>query len=115
VTEWDQWQSAQLLNIAGDVGEVPICSDIEQNLYRVQAATGRILLARDTLKLFRDRLVCGIHVFPISKISNMAIYGPMSLIFTTTDGEYFEIIYDHPRSATKYLTLFRAFKQKLLS
>ena len=115
VTEWDQWQSAQLLKISDDIDEDPICSDTEQNLYRVQAASGRILLVRDSLMLFRDRLVCGAHVFPVSKISNMAIYGAMSLIFTTTDGGYYEIISDHPRSATKYLTLFRAYKQKQLS
>lgn len=115
ITEWDQWQSDKLLRLANNISEAPICSDAEQNLYRVQAATGRTLLTRDVMRLYRDRLECGSHVFPIGKISNMAIYGAMSLIFTTSDGGYYEIISGRPRSATKYVTLYRALKQKHLS
>ena len=110
ITEWDNWQTEQMHIISKNTSEEYIFSDVEQSLYRVQAAIGRTLLVQDSLYMYKDKLVCGEYSFSLDNISNMAIYGMMSLIFTTVDGGYYEIISDHPRSATKYLDLYQAMR-----
>ncbi len=115
ITEWDIWQSEKLHTKCNNISDTYICTDVKQKLYRVQAASGRTLLTHDSLFMYRDRLVCGEYSFSISRISNMAIYGMMSMIFTTVDGGYYEIISDHPRSATKYLVLYQTLKHNSAS
>lgn len=111
ITEWDVWQSDQMAKLAETAGEDPLCMDENQKLFGVNAATESRLLTTDTLFLYHDRLACGTYSFPIRDISNMAIYGQMTLVFTTADGAYYEIVSEKQRSATKYFSLYRALKK----
>lgn len=111
ITQWDAWQTEELLQRAHCAGEEPIVSDVEQSLLCVNPGVSSSLVAKDALKMFKDRLICGDIGFTFSEISDMAIYGQSTLIFTTDKGIHYEIKSDHPRSATKYLLLFHHLKK----
>jgi len=111
VWEWDVWQVAELQKRALAAGEDPLFEDAAQKLYRVQASRDSELVTQGTLRLFRDRLCCGKYCFPLSQISDMAIYGRMNLVFAADDGAYYELKSDFDRSARKYLAAYKALKK----
>ncbi|HOF95239.1 MAG TPA: lysophospholipid acyltransferase family protein [Clostridia bacterium] len=111
ITQWDVWQTQELLNSAQAAGEEPIVSDVEQSLFRVDPGVSSTLITKDALYMFKDRLTCGEYSFPLGEITDMAIYGQRTLVFSTDKGIHYEIKSDYPRSAIKYLLLFRHLKQ----
>ena len=110
IPEWDRWQTGELEKRALTAGDEPLLEDPMQTLSRVHASSGSEPLTQDTLRLYRDKLCCGTYCFHLSEISDMAIYGRMSLVFSTTSGSYYELKSDFDRSATKYYSAFRVLK-----
>ncbi|MDL2257672.1 1-acyl-sn-glycerol-3-phosphate acyltransferase [Eubacteriales bacterium OttesenSCG-928-K08] len=110
-TDWDEWQLKKLPALIEEAGEKPICSDQNQRIYKVQPASRSQLIEEGELKIYRDRLCCGNSSFLISDISDMAIYGRMTLAFSTLDGNQYEIKSPFPRSACIYFELFQILKK----
>ena len=119
VLEWSRWQSRQIEERVRHLPPHPevITSDQGQSLYRIHRARKNTLLGKGLLKLTSQQLILESKdktwVFPLDQISDMAIHGSMVLVFSTTDRETFEIKTDHPRSALKYVELFKALKSSI--
>lgn len=126
ILHWDYWQTHALKQyveqaLATDP-ESPLAKDGEQRLYLVSRKQSAVLLVEGTLSLFGDRLVLtrdprlqsqedGLTI-PLATINAMAVHGQMDLVFSTTDGRYFELSSGLPRSATKYIELFNILTAK---
>jgi 1-acyl-sn-glycerol-3-phosphate acyltransferase len=117
VLEWVRWQAGRIRKLADEYRNYPedrsIVSDENQTLWEIQKAKASRLLGKGRLQLFRDRLAFQstdgrAFAFPLSQISDIAIHGQRTLIFTTTSREYYELKSSAPRSALKYYELFKA-------
>lgn len=122
VLDWSKWQSLKIVEQAITFKELPpdspITSDEGQSLWLIDKASKSQLVGEGILHLYNNRLVLDTengtqYSFDLDKISDMAIYSRMVLIFSTTDRESYEIKSKHPRSAVKYLELYRALKHKV--
>ncbi|NLU52010.1 MAG: 1-acyl-sn-glycerol-3-phosphate acyltransferase [Clostridiaceae bacterium] len=119
VLGWSRWQRGKIAEIANEYingsKDGPVISDSGQSLWKIDKANKSKLIAKGTSELYRDKLVFKgedgtSYTFVFSKLHDMAIYSHAILIFSTTDRESFEIKSDHPRSAVKYLDLYKIFK-----
>jgi len=119
ITEWVKWQRNKIDVLAGDIknldGGVPIFTDDNQKLFEVERASRNLFIAKGKLCFYKDRLslttVSGqIIDFPLETINEMSGFAMMRIIFSTNDHKIFEIHSKHPRSALKYLDIFKAFK-----
>lgn len=122
VLDWSKWQSRRIDELAVTYKEWPkdkmILSDKDQNLWLVDRATKSKLVVRGTLRLYNDRLDLDDEkgktvAFRFEDISHMAIYSQMVLVFSTRERQTFEIKSDYPRSAIKYIALFKALKPSI--
>jgi len=122
IVEWSRWQESEIKKVADnclakDVNE-PITSNTGQSLWIVEKARKSRLVCRGTLSLFKDRLVMQDdfgrrHEFHFADILGMAVYSKMVIIFSTTDQVSYEIKSEIPRSALKYVGLFKRLKEHL--
>lgn len=120
ILEWDHWQKNKLREIILDKqrrgNAAPILFDEEQTLYRVTKRESAEDLGTGRLSLFTDRLE--FHpggpdplLFLFRQISAIAVHGRMSLVFSTENGDYYELRSKRPRSATKYMECYRLLKR----
>jgi 1-acyl-sn-glycerol-3-phosphate acyltransferase len=121
ILEWDRWQVSSLKQQQQSLRELsmdlPITTDEEQSLYLIQKREAAHPVGVGRLSLFSDRLVFHPNnsqpqSFPFENITAMAVHGQMDLVFSTADGLYFEIESLKPRSATKYMELYRILTEK---
>ncbi len=116
VLDWFRWQSIRICEMSREFflqsPDKPMFSDNNQSLWRIEKASSCTLHGKGTLSLYKDRLELAQEdgrqfSFPIDKITDMSIYSRMVLIFSTADDVTYEIKTRHPRSAVKYLDVFR--------
>ncbi|NLC45485.1 MAG: hypothetical protein GX783_14540 [Clostridiales bacterium] len=117
VLSWFRWQTRQIEKIIKELRDHPIdyviTSDENQSLWKTQKAKNNSLLANGRLQIFADKFafqaVDG-HAFnfPFSQISDIAIHGKQTLIFTTINKEFYELKSRAPRSALKYYDIYKA-------
>jgi len=119
VLDWINWQSSKIKELAHSYkslpSDKPIFCDEGQSLFEIDKASKSKLIDKGKLCMYNNRLVfyCennNEYTFNFEKISNMAIHGQMVLIFSTTDRKSYEIKSDHPRSAIKYLDVYKELK-----
>ena len=117
VLSWFRWQSRRIEEMAKELRERPaneaITSDENQSLWRTQKAKNNVLLANGRLQLFSDKLAFQAadgqaFNFPLPQISDIAIHGQRTLIFTTINKEFYELKSRAPRSAIKYYEIYKA-------
>ena len=117
VLDWYQWQARRIREIALEWKQFPeneaIASDENQTLWTIKKAKRSRLLSDGTLLLFNNRLefhadTGTIYKYPLTEISDIAIHGQRTLIFTTTDKQYYELKSKTPRSALKYYAIYKA-------
>lgn len=119
VLDWSRWQSKQIVELIKHLSpdQEVITSDEGQSLYQVTRAHKNTLLDQGQLKLTPHQLILEgkehIWAFPLNQISDMAIHGRMVLVFSTTDRKTYEIKSDHPRSALKYVEIYKALKSTM--
>jgi hypothetical protein len=120
ILDWSRWQSLKIAEQAEDFRKRPstevITSDKCQKLWKIEKTRRSRLVCEGTLSLYNDRIVMESldgkkYTFEFGMISDMAIYSRMILIFSTTGHESFEIKSSYPRSAIKYLELYKALKK----
>ncbi len=118
VLDWFRWQKGMIRACAAEAladpacAERPVFSDDGQILIRTVRARRNKPVAEGTVDFYRDRMVLrknggGEIVFRLAEIPNMSVIIQMNLIFSTEDGVSYELHSDHPRSALKYLDLYR--------
>lgn len=115
ILEWDKWQSTQTEKKAdyfrGLPGNIPITTDEEQLLYEFEVGGSTKLIGKGRLSLYCDKLVLEDNstgkknIFPLHKISDMALIQRTLLSFTVEGKNYYEIRSKFPRSGLKYLRL----------
>jgi 1-acyl-sn-glycerol-3-phosphate acyltransferase len=103
VRDWWFWQQETIKALA-DEGDLYV-SDENQALYEVQPGKGSALLEKGRLSLGREGLACGSRRFDLKKISELAIHGQRTLIFSAA-GKQYELRSKTPRSAAKYQHIF---------
>ncbi len=117
VLSWFRWQSRRIEEIVKELRNSPaddaITSDDNQSLWKAQKAKNNKLIANGRLQLFADKLsfqtTDGQAInFPFSNISDIAIHGQRTLIFTTINKEFYELKSQAPRSALKYYDIYKA-------
>lgn len=106
ITQWDAFQAGELKAAMARGGEAPLFIDKAQSLFEVDPCVKSTLLAQGEVYAYKDRFCCGAYTFFYEQISDMAIVGRMTLIFSTKDGVHYEIKSSVPRSATKYMELY---------
>jgi len=119
ITDWAIWQRKQIDVLAGTLDNIdsntPIFSDVNQRLFEIQRATRNTFIADGKFILYKDRLSFiadegKIIDFPLKTIAEMSCFTKMRIIFSTNEHKLYEIHSKHPRSALKYLELFKVIK-----
>lgn len=114
ITDWDTWQRTylkeQIPELLKTPSDTPIVADHTQRLYRI--ADGRMeLLATGRFSLFTDRFEFGegedARVFLFSNMAGFAFSLQMKILFSCKNKTYYEVQSDYPRSAIKYMVLYR--------
>lgn len=114
ITDWDAWQRTylreQIPELLKTPADTPIVSDHDQRLYRIQ--DGRMeLIATGRFSLFTDRFEFGeggnAQVFLFSDLAGFAFSLQMKILFSCKNKTYYEVQSDYPRSAIKYMVLYR--------
>ena len=114
VTDWDKWQrkylEEQLPKLLQTPEEVPITADADQRLMMIANGNAEVL-ASGRFAIFTDRFEFGegeeVHVFPFTDLAGFAFSLQMKILFSCKNGKYYEVQSDYPRSAIKYMVLYR--------
>jgi len=107
ITEWDRWQTEQLVRIVRSAGYEPICTDKNQKLFEVRPAIDKALVGEGIMYIDRSMFHCAGKHFPLDSIARFAVVGQMVLLFALKDGTSYEVRSAHPRSALKYREIFK--------
>jgi len=120
ILDWAKWQRQELKTFAEKMnsldGSTEIFADEDQRLFQIKRASHNTLIAKGKLVLFKDRLSVieesgKATEFPLETITDIGVITMMTIIFSTKDNKVFEIHSKHPRSALKYLDMFKTIKQ----
>ena len=119
ILDWSKWQRNESGAFAQKAmaldGNTPVFRDEDEELFQIARASHNTLLAKGTLCLYNNR-VCllgssgGTMEFPFETIADMSVLTMKTIIFSTNEGKTFEIHSKKPRSALKYLEMFKAIK-----
>jgi hypothetical protein len=114
LTDWDKWQrkylEEQLPKFLRTSADIPIVSDRDQHLYQIIngnaefLTTGRFAVFIDRFELGEGE---GKYVFSLNDLAGFAFSLQMKILFSCKNGTYYEIQSDYPRSAIKYMVLYR--------
>ncbi len=107
VRDWDGWQKTALAGLIEKSGDAPVFSNENMRLLVISADHGEQTVACGTLAMSREYLALGEKSFPIAEISDMALNGPSSVVFTAA-GAHYEIAAAARRyCGRKYLLLYQ--------
>jgi lysophospholipid acyltransferase (LPLAT)-like uncharacterized protein len=113
IIEWDKWQTEHLAVIINNAGNAPsadggpICADDNQQLFKLDPASGHTLVGEGPVSISRTEFQCAGMIFPMREVTKITIVGQMTLQFAVKDGTQYEIRSAFPRSALKYREIFR--------
>lgn len=108
VAAWDDWQLAQLPAFLAIQGETPFFRDEGQTLRKLEQKEHRAqTVAAGAVQMSRSTFQVGECVFPLEKITQMAIYGRANLVFSS-EGENYELRFRGAVSARKYLLAYQS-------
>ena len=102
VTAWDRWQQHMTEELVCRAKGGVITQDDAVSLYRVTPCEKDELLETGTLSISCTVLTCGTFRFPLQEISDLAIIGINTLVFETSDNNYYEIRSKSAYNALKY-------------
>ncbi|HJK01159.1 MAG TPA: lysophospholipid acyltransferase family protein [Methanocorpusculum sp.] len=114
IADWDKWQrkylEEQLPKLLKTPPNIPIVSDHTQQLYQIKEGKMEHL-ATGRFAVFSNRFEFGYgeeaRKFLFSDIAGFAISLQMKILFSCKNGKYYEVQSDYPRSAIKYMVLYR--------
>ena len=119
ILDWSKWQKNELAALAEKMAaadrNAPIFADHIQKLYHVKRARYNTFMAKGSLYLYNDRISfvkknSEIIEFPLDTIMDLSVILKMAVLFSTSDGQLYEIHSNHPMSATKYLEMIKMLK-----
>ena len=109
--QWDQWQDAQMHQMAGTLAKAPAFIDEGQTLYRIGPQHELIPVASGKMALYADRFVLGGITMKLSEMTGMALVQRDQIVLSCR-GEFYTVASDHLRSGRKYVTLYDFLKEK---
>jgi 1-acyl-sn-glycerol-3-phosphate acyltransferase len=121
ILPWFAWQQGRMQEIAAAYLEsadpLPLFRDPEEEFHLVERAKGDSLAGKGALEAHRHGLVLKTaegeeKVYRWEDISDMSIHGPKVLVFSTLQGETFEVKSPLRRSAVKYLDTYHGFRRR---
>ena len=95
--------------LARGLGEEAAFSDEDQTLNRKEDDHRLTPLVTGTMALYRDRLVIGDLVFPLSSLRGIGLIQRQGMVFSTAEGD-FAVTAPRLRCVRKYQTLFEFLK-----
>ena len=116
ITEWTSWQLDMLNNLVSEIKlsdeDKVIFSDPGQTLLRTIRSIRNVPVVTGILSFYKDRLEISDgrgndFVFSYADIQDMSIIVQMNIVFSLKSGETYEIHSSFPRSALKYLQLYK--------
>lgn len=119
ILDWMDWQKKEIEKTAAAMkdlpGDTPIFCDRDQILYQVKRASHNTPLARGTLCLYKDRLSIEnetgeVLEFPLESVIEVNVLTMKTIIFSLNEKKIYEIHSESPRSALKYMHIFKAWQ-----
>ena len=115
IASWDHWQRDYLKSRLPEFLEYPADKPVEfddnQILKRIGALKSVDVLGEGRFGIYKDRLefvsADETFTFPFSEIAGFAFSLQMKILFSMKDGTYYEVDSKIPRSAVKYMVLYR--------
>jgi len=110
ITDWVKWERKELAS------SLPVLTDRDQELIQIEKTYESTFIAKGKLSLDKDKLSLIAESgqtteFPLETITDMSGFAMMTIIFSTKENKVFEIHSKHPRSALKYLDMFKTTKK----
>lgn len=113
VYDWDKWQTSYLVEKLKeyDNPDQIIFFDENQVLFEVKDGN-KTFIAKGRMSLYCDRLeICGL-VYKFEDLPKFSLSMSDNILFTTSEGKYYEVRTEKPRSALRYLMALRSFQGK---
>jgi len=107
ITDWDMWQTGMLPELIKNAGDDAICSDDNQELYKIDPAVGSTFIGKGSMSMSKNEFHCAGKIYPLESVEKIAIFGRQILLFSLVDGTTYEVHSKHVRSALKYREIFR--------
>ena len=105
--ELAQWQNEQVSKAAqaGETYTAPTCT--------ITRITGHqeTFLGQGPLSLSPDSLICGEFVFPLNEISDLAMHGKRTIVFSAHK-DYYELIPSSEANVLKFMLLYKEYQNK---
>lgn len=117
ILDWVKWEKQELASYARMLtANKPIFIDEEQELYEIERASKNKLIAKGKLCLYNDRLSVitqdGQTIdFFLTEIIDMSVITMKTIVFATKH-KILEIHTNRPRSALKYVDMFKILKRR---
>ena len=109
VYEWDVWQEKKLREM--DFSSDPIFTDEDQTLLEIDGDHTSKVIAEGTMTLHPDRLEIGEFSVKLSDISQMALHGRETIVFSSRGANY-EVYSVKSRSGRKYVTVIEILTER---
>ena len=106
LAEWEDWQAELLHNRDFPHSGELLFSDGGMELSQIFSDHSESLLETGVLLQYADRLVCGMHTFPLSDIRDMAMVQAHLLLFNF-HGDYFQLRSFAGANLRKYLEIWK--------
>ena len=111
VTQWNDFQREKLPKIVATLGDEAAFGDGEVRLVQIFDGHRSEQIYSGRIAMHRDRIELGDITFPISELSDMALYGRANIALTC-GGKHYDIVSDPPFCGRKYLELYQLLKAK---
>jgi len=107
ITDWDHWQTGQLAGMIEAAGHETICTDENQQLFKINPAVDKTLIGEGVMRINRTTFHCAGFDFPLNNVTRFTVVGQQELMFALIDGPTYEVRSNTPRSALKYREIYR--------
>jgi len=112
VLGWDTWQREHLRSIAANAGQAEITSCGGQSLKTYIRGQKESVVGTGKMTLFADRLVfdfgSSTRTFMFDELFDMTVHGRDILMFSTKEGENYEVTSEILRSALVFVEAYKA-------
>ena len=110
--DWDKWQTGEMEQLSGSLGDEAAFSDQDQTLNRKEDDHRLTPLTTGRMALYRDKLVVGDHAFLLRDLRGIGLIQRQGMVFSTAEGD-FAITAKRLRCVRKYQTLFEFLKERI--
>ncbi len=109
MNEWVSWQKEYILSMPAPQHETELCRDALQSLNTVDSKHNKVTVISGDLVLTTKKLSVGEKSVPLDDIVYVDTYSHGYLLFTTSDGEYYEVRGSADYEGYKYFLLMKRF------